>query len=96
MSFNHWLLEDARALNCQVPLGLTAEGNDDLFNIHTNCVNAYDIDFVSYGISDLPNRFVKDFRKSGKPVISWTIRTPEQMAKSALYADQITFEGFMA
>ncbi len=96
MSFNHWLLEDARALNCPLPVGLTADGNDDLFDIHSNAVTAYNIDFISYGINDLPNRFVRDFRKTGKPVISWTIKNQEQVEKSAKYADQITFEGFLA
>lgn len=96
MSFNHWLLKDARDLNCQVPLGLTAEGNDDLFDIHTKAVETYNIDFISYGIDDLPNRFASNFKKTGKPIITWTIRTKEQITKSAKYADQITFEGFLA
>ncbi len=96
MSFNHWLLKDARDLGCPFPLGLTAEGNEDLHDIHSRAAETYDIDFISYGISDLPNRFVREFRKQGNPVISWTIRNREQAEKSAKYADQITFEGFLA
>lgn len=95
MSFNHWLLKDARELGAGIPLGLTAEGSDKLYDVHTEAVAAYRPDFVSYGIEDLPNRFVQEFRDTGKPVITWTVRSPEAAAKSALYADQITFEGFL-
>ena len=95
MSFNHWLLDDARKLGAKIPVGLTAEGSEELCEVHEEAVEAYQPDFVSYGIDDLPNRFVGEFRKTGKPVITWTIRSPEAAAKSALYADQITFEGFL-
>jgi glycerophosphoryl diester phosphodiesterase len=95
MSFNHWLLEDARRLGASMPVGLTAEGNEELCQLHRDIVDKFDIEFVSYGIDDLPNRFVEKFRNSGKPVITWTIRNRELAAKSALYADQITFEGFL-
>jgi glycerophosphoryl diester phosphodiesterase len=95
MSFNHWLLADARLLGCNVPLGLTAEGKDKLNALHEQAAKDFEIDFVSYGIGDLPNRFVESFRTGGKPVITWTIRTPEQVEFSSLHADQITFEGFL-
>jgi len=98
MSFNHWLLADARReapdLTPNLVLGLTAEGDDTHYSEHVAALSAYDPDFVSYGIDDLPCRFVTEFRQSGRPVITWTIRSREDAAKSALYADQITFEGF--
>jgi glycerophosphoryl diester phosphodiesterase len=94
MSFDHWLVADARRLVRDRPIGLTADGNDERHDEHTAFAAQADVDFVSYGIVDLPCRFVSEFRESGKPVISWTIRTRELATKSALYADQITFEGF--
>lgn len=94
MSFNHWLVEDARRIVKDRPIGLTAEGSDKLYSEHTAFAALADVDFVSYGIHDLPCRFVSEFRQSGRPVITWTIRTPELAQKSALHADQITFEGF--
>ncbi len=96
MSFDHWLLRDARALKATWPLGLTAEGDDSHYETHKNLCDELVIEFVSYGLVDLPNRFVKEFRESGKPIITWTIRSPEQAAKSSKYADQITFEGYLA
>lgn len=94
MSFDHWLVEDAHHLLPDIPLGLTAEGDDSHFEEHEKIARACAIDFVSYGISDLPCRFVREFRERGLPVITWTIRNRDDMAKSARYADQITFEGF--
>ncbi len=95
MSFNHWLLEDMAKLNVGRPLGLTAEGDDRLESTHADIVSKLNLDFVSYNVKDLPCRFVRVFRATGKPVITWTVRSPEQAAHSALYADQITFEGFL-
>jgi len=95
MSFSHWLLEDARSLEATVPVGLTAEGNDKLADMHAEAAKTYKIDFVSYGIKDLPSKFVREFRSGGKPVITWTVRSPDEAAFSSLHADQITFEGFL-
>lgn len=94
MSFNHWLLADARREAPSVALGLTAEGDDRLHDIHAGADRQHHVEFVSYKISDLPCRFAREFRESGRPVISWTVRSPADAVKSALYADQITFEGF--
>ncbi len=94
MSFNHWLVADARRQFPSRAVGLTAEGDDRYHDMHMGIAQSAAVDFVSYGIKDLPCRFGEAFRKSGKPLISWTIRTPDLAAKSALHADQITFEGF--
>lgn len=51
-------------------------------------------DFVSYCIGDLPAPGPALLRRLGRPVITWTVRTPAERARAALYADQIVFEGF--
>lgn len=94
MSFNHWLLADARLLEAAVPVGLTAEGGDEFHETHMEAVTAFDPDFVSYNLHDLPTRFVGEFRGSNRPVITWTVRSEEEKAYSDRFADQITFEGF--
>ena len=94
MSFDHWLVEDTRRDAPSVALGLTAEGDDSHYAANKAIAEQCDVDFVSYGIGDLPCRFVSEFRSTGRPVITWTIRTSADARKSALYADQITFEGF--
>ncbi len=52
--------------------------------------------FVAYRVDDLPapapwiahNIF-------GLPLLTWTVRTPEERARAARYADQMIFEGFL-
>jgi glycerophosphoryl diester phosphodiesterase len=51
--------------------------------------------FVSYNVNDLPAPAPWIARNVfGCPLITWTVRTPEQRAITARYADQMTFEGF--
>ena len=40
------------------------------------------------GAVDRPQHF-------GCPLLTWTVRTPEQRARAARYADQMIFEGFV-
>jgi glycerophosphoryl diester phosphodiesterase len=95
MSFDTWLLEELKSLECPYPVGLTAEGVKaaDL-DLHRKAM-AYGLDFISYNVMHLPNAFVTEQRQKGVPVISWTVRTPEVAAYSAEQVDQMTFEGFI-
>lgn len=49
-------------------------------------------DFLACDISDLPSPFAARARRRGLPVLSWTVRTPEQRKRAASHADQIIFE----
>jgi glycerophosphoryl diester phosphodiesterase len=53
-------------------------------------------DFISYYFRDLPQLPVANFRRTGRPVITWTIRSRQDAATALRYSDQITFEGFRA
>lgn len=51
--------------------------------------------FISYGINDLPKAGPSLLRSVLKlPLMTWTVRTQDQRAKAARFADQIVFEGF--
>lgn len=53
-------------------------------------------DFLSWRVRDLPHPTPYLCRTAlGMPVMSWTVRTPEQRALAALWADQMVFEGFV-
>ena len=53
-------------------------------------------DFVSWKVADLPTAAPYLCRKGiGLPLMSWTVRTPEDQAKAAEHADQMVFEGFV-
>ena len=94
MSFDTWLLEELIELDCPYPVGLTAEGvREEKFVEHEKAM-ALSLDFVSYGILHMPNRFVTGIRKNGTPVITWTVRTPDMRQRTEEEADQMTFEGF--
>lgn len=94
MSFDHWLLEELIELDCPYPVGLTAEGvREEKFAEH-EAMMKLGLDFVSYGILHMPNRFVTEIRQGGTPVITWTVRTPDMRERSEQQADQMTFEGF--
>jgi glycerophosphoryl diester phosphodiesterase len=95
MSFDHHLLRQCAEDAPGIALGLTAEGlRDQEIEGHFSML-ACGIDFVSYNIHDLPNRFVTFARQRlGMPVISWTVRNEAALRKTYAQADQATFEGF--
>ncbi|MGU3540930.1 glycerophosphodiester phosphodiesterase family protein [Methylobacterium sp. A54F] len=52
-------------------------------------------DFVSWRVDDLPCAVTHLCRTLGRlPVMTWTVRTPEQRAAAEAHADQMVFEGF--
>jgi glycerophosphoryl diester phosphodiesterase len=52
--------------------------------------------FVAYWVNELPAMAPWIARNIfGLPLLSWTVRTPEQRARAARYADQMIFEGFV-
>jgi len=50
-------------------------------------------DFLAYDIRDLPSRFAA---AAGLPVLTWTVRSQDDRARAAQFADQIIFEAFPA
>ncbi len=95
MSFDHWLIRQFPAHAGTIPTGLTAYGTKDHeLEAHFSML-AHDISFVSYSVSDLPNRFVRFVReKLNMPVITWTVCTQAGVEQTFVHADQMTFEGF--
>lgn len=49
-------------------------------------------DFLAYDVRDFPSRFAADQKRRGLPILTWTVRTPEQEAVAARHADEIIFE----
>jgi glycerophosphoryl diester phosphodiesterase len=51
--------------------------------------------FVAYWVNDLPAPAPWIARHMfGLPLLTWTVRTPEQRMRAGRYADQMIFEGF--
>ncbi len=53
-----------------------------------------DPDFIAYDVKLLPAPLTDRARAAGKPVLTWTVKTPEQRAVAAKHADNMIFEGF--
>ena len=53
-------------------------------------------DFVSFFYEELPWAPITALRAVGMPIITWTIRSPQQAVMALRCSDQITFEGFAA
>jgi glycerophosphoryl diester phosphodiesterase len=51
--------------------------------------------FLSLDIEYLPWAPISTLRAAGMPIITWTIRSPEQAGLARRFSDQITFEGFI-
>jgi glycerophosphoryl diester phosphodiesterase len=52
--------------------------------------------FVAYWVNELPAAAPWIARNIfGLPLLSWTVRTPDQRERAARYADQMIFEGFV-
>jgi glycerophosphoryl diester phosphodiesterase len=95
MSFDHWLIREFPKQAAGIPSGLTAQGQTESdMEAHFSML-AHGISFVSYGVFDLPNPFVRFVRERlGMPVITWTVRDPKAVQMTFAHADQMTFEGF--
>ncbi|QPC41627.1 glycerophosphodiester phosphodiesterase [Kaustia mangrovi] len=48
--------------------------------------------FLAYDVHGLPSAPSRAFRALGRPILSWTVRTPGDAARARRYADQIIFE----
>lgn len=96
MSFEHDLLQAFRETGSKRPLGLTAMGISETEIEKHRAALDMGIEFVSFHVKELPNAFVSSIRDEYKmPVITWTVRTPEDVKLTEQFADQMTFEGFL-
>ena len=95
MSFDPWLVRAFRTDCPAIPRGLTAEGTSAAALEAHFAMLAHDLHFVSYNVHHLPNPFVAFVRnRLGLPVITWTVRDADAVARTREFADQMTFEGF--
>ena len=49
-------------------------------------------DFLACDIRDLPSPLATHARATGRPVLTWTVRSDDEQARGARHADQIIFE----
>ena len=106
MSFDPDMVETIRLFSPTTTRGIVADrGIDEYYNFlplerrlelrgfsHVARTQPH---FVSFYFGDLPFAPVTALRQAGTPVISWTIRSPEEAAMALRQSDQVTFEGYL-
>lgn len=50
-------------------------------------------DFLASDVRDIPNALTSLWRESGRPLLTWTVRTPELRAHAQAHADALIAEG---
>lgn len=95
MSFDQHLFAKFAPLMPQIPRGLTAEGDASVATRHLHAFQDHDLQFVSYDIHNIDSMFPQTMVAQGIPLISWTVRGPEQAQTSLRNGAQMTFEGFL-
>jgi glycerophosphoryl diester phosphodiesterase len=50
-------------------------------------------DFLASDVRDLPNALTTLWRESGRPLLTWTVRTPETRERGLAHADALIAEG---
>jgi glycerophosphoryl diester phosphodiesterase len=106
MSFDPHVVAGLRRLAPRLPRGIVAERHYEsaewqylnewqrLGMAHLLHAPSTRPDFVAYRVDDLPAPATRFARWVGVPVLTWTVRTPEQRQRAAAWADQMIFEGF--
>jgi glycerophosphoryl diester phosphodiesterase len=107
MSFDPGQIAPLRALAPRLIRGLVAEGRSaevpgDGWPARLRTAFAYGRDglrmkphFLAYSVKDFPAALPSMARNLyGMPILTWTVRTAEDRARAARFADQMIFEGF--
>lgn len=108
MSFDPAAAREARSHRLHRPVGIVAETFGDHAEWASlslgqkyrlsNLSDAYGAppDFIAYNVKHLPSIACDTLRQQmGIPLLTWTVRTPEQRAVADAHADQMIFEGFI-
>jgi len=105
MSFNPHSVAEMARLAPDVPRGLVTGANDahdcDLPDeLHARLKAIKDFrpcgaGFISHEAADLGRARVQELRDEGVPVLCWTIRSAEEEGVARVFADNVTFEGYL-
>jgi glycerophosphoryl diester phosphodiesterase len=97
MSFDSRAGQWLAANSPQTPRGLVCTDASDLdFAGHWREAGAMERaqpDFLAVDIRDLPGAIFQLWRDSGRPLISWTVRNPDQRRVGKIHADTLVCEG---
>lgn len=52
--------------------------------------------FLSHNHAHFPNKRVQELKDAGANVLCWTVKSPEDEARARRFAENVTFEGYLA
>lgn len=107
MSFNPHAVANMARLAPHIPRGITTSAYDPagwapLLPERCDALRAIaDYDrvgacFISHEAADLARPRVAELKAQGATILTWTIRSPREEGKARRFADNITFEGYLA
>lgn len=106
MSFSPVVMVRMKTLCPSLPHGLVSKRYDDAhdrdgltgFDVfarrHLLSAVRFSPQFIAYDVGALPALAPDLWRRTGLPLLTWTVRTPENLETAKAHADQIIFEGF--
>jgi len=98
MSFYPEIISRFKTLSPNTLCGLVATSINDAslpteyFDVNKQISLLNTVDFMAYDIRALPNNATETYRKLGKPVLTWTVRSDQNRSKAKQYTDNIIFE----
>ncbi len=98
MSFYPEIMSNFKNLSPNTLCGLVATSIDDgslptkYFDVSTQISLLNSVDFLAYDIRALPNDATETYRKFGKTILTWTVRSDQNRRKAKQYTDNIIFE----
>jgi glycerophosphoryl diester phosphodiesterase len=98
MSFDPNQVLGLRETMPHLPRGIVAEGKYGVTDWPANFRHVFRTrpDFLAYSVDELSTPAPWIARNLfGLPLLTWTVRTPEQRERAARHADQMIFEGFL-
>lgn len=107
MSFNPYSVAKMRDLAPHIPRGLTTSAYTEADwpklpeDVRARLramegIDALDACFISHELADLGSDRVQKARDMGLDILCWTVASPEDEAFARQYADNITFEQYLA
>jgi glycerophosphoryl diester phosphodiesterase len=96
MSFNPWVGRWFAANAPEILRGLVVT-EEDRHGLRSRIARQVALglsrpDFLAYDIRDLPSAFAASARSKGIKVLTWTVRSQQQHATAARFADQVIYE----
>lgn len=95
MSFDWRLLQQMALRAAGRPRGLVAQGGPLVATYHLHGVWRGRADFLAYRAEDIPSPFTLMMRRTGRPLLTWTIVSRQQADRLSGQVDQIIFEKFL-